>query len=901
MRAFYKIAFLFFILAMAFPLAAQIKRGHRFFEAGDYSRAIPAYEKGLRKKNDIKAMVNLANAYRITKNYAKAEEWYAKAVAADPNCHPMVHFYYGMVLKNNGKIADARVELLKYMNLDPQNKFAKDQVEALDNIQVWLSQTPRYAVRNAGTLNSPESDISPAYFESGLLFASDRGERDILNGENAGETGRAFYAIYYAKKTAEQEDSIVFGKAKKLPKIINKDFHNGPVSITENGQTMAFNRVFRKIKLRSKNFVNRPQIYFAERKGRYWKTPVAFQYNSENYACAHPALSADGNLLYFSSDMPGGLGGNDIWFCKKEGNGWSKPENLGAKVNTPGNEVFPYVRKDGVLYYSSDGHGGFGGLDVFSAQLENGAWSEALNQGVPLNSTTDDFGIVFNSDLSRGYFTSDRAGGKGSDDVYSFKVTSKFVNIRGTLLSGKTANQILPNTKVELLTKEGKLVKTTTTDAQGNFKFENLSSDQNYIVRLDENDPSLTGKPKYYMADEKDQVVRVTVLDEVGGKFTFQNLPADPAALPQLLADDDYLTIAGNLISDGDPPTAIANTKVDLKDEQGNIVQSTTTNEFGAFAFTHIPPDKTYIVALNDAADPGLSPNSTVSITNRSGKELMTTRPDANGKFQFRILPTDKATISAMAVEDTDLRMDMRGVLTGADTAHTVLANTRVNILNEKGEIVQTTTTDDKGYFNFNNLPSDQAYIMSVDDVKDPSLAAFGKLYVRDESGKVVKTLRMGRAGKFEFRVMPLDKTTLGYVYVDDPWLLVLQMKKKQQQDSLLIIENIYYDYGSADILPAAEITLEKVVRVMQLDPTITIEISSHTDSRATNDYNQRLSLKRAQKVLDYLVKRGIDKSRLKAIGYGETRLLNKCSDGQECSEDEHAKNRRTEFKINRK
>ncbi len=901
MRTLYKILFLFFLIVVAFPLEAQIKRGHRFFNAGDYSRSIPAYEKGLRKKNDVKAMENLANSYRITKNYVKAEEWYAKTVATNPSCQPMVHFYYGMVLKNNGKIADARIELLKFMNLDPLNNYAKEQVEALDNIQVWLTQTPMYAVKNTATLNSPESDMSPSFFESGLLFCSDRGEKDILNGENASETGRAFYSVYYSKKTSEVEDSIVFGKANRISKTINKDFHNGPVSVTENGQTLAFNRVLRKIKLRSKNFVNRPQIYFSDRKGRSWNSVTPFQYNSESYSCAHPALSADGSLLYFSSDMPGGQGGNDIWVCKKDGNGWSKPENLGKMVNTYGSEVFPYIRKDGMLFFSSDGHGGLGGLDIFSSQQDNGAWTEAANQGSPLNSATDDFGMVFNSDGSRGYFTSNRPTGKGSDDVYSFKVTSKFVNIRGTLLAGKSAIEIMPNTKVELLTKDGKLVKTTTTDKDGNFKFDNLNSDQNYIVRLNEEDPAIAGRPKYYMSDEKDQLVRVTVLDEIGGKFTFQNLPVDPSAPPQLLADDEYLTIAGNMISDGDPPQPIANTKVQLQDDQGNLVQSTSTNEFGAFAFTHIPPDRTYIVKLDDAADPKLSPNSSVSITDKSGKQLMTTRPDANGKFQFKILPSDKSIIAAMSVEDTELRMDMRGTLTGADTAHTILPNTKVNILNGKGEVVQSTTTDSEGYFNFTNIPSDQAFILSVEEVADPSLAALGKLYVRNESGKVVKTLRMSVGGKFEFRVLPLDKTTLGYVYVDDPWLQVLQMKSKQRKDSILIIENIYYDYGSADILPAAEITLEKVVRVMQLDQSIQIEISAHTDSRATNDYNQKLSLKRAQMVLNYLVKRGIDKSRLKAIGFGETRLLNKCSDGQECTEDEHAKNRRTEFKINKK
>ena len=899
MKFIQRILILVLLATVASPLAAQIKRGDRYFYAGDYARCIPAYEKGLRRDNNGKAMENLANAYRITKNYVKAEEWYGKAVAANPNCGPLVHYYYAMMLKTNGKIPEAKTELNRFMGLEPNSQLGKEQVEALDNMQIWLSQTPLYAVRNVGGINSSESDISPVFFGNGLLFASDRGETDVLNGENAG-TGRAFYAVYYSDKKSESDDSMTYGKPKKLSKEINKDFHNGPVSVSSDGSFMAFNRVNHKLKMRTAGFVNRPQIYFAQKKGNSWKNVTAFQYNSDTYSCAHPALSADGNTLYFSSDMQGTLGGNDIWMCKKNGDTWSQPVNLGPNINSPGNEVFPYVRRDGMLFFSSDGLGGIGGLDIFSSISDNGAWTEAVNQGAPLNSPSDDFGVVFNEDASRGYFTSDRAGGKGSDDVYSFKVTAKFVNIRGTLLSGKNSSEILPNTKVDLLTKDGKMVRTTTSDANGNFKFDNLASDQNYIVRLNEEDPGLT-RSKYYMTDEKNNLVRVTVIDEVGGKFTFQNLPVDPAAPPQLVADDEYLTIAGNLVADGNPPSAIANTKVNLKDENGNVVQSTTTNEFGAFAFTHVPPDMSYIVAVDDVTGPKLAPNSQVSITNKSGKTIMSTTPDANGKFQFKILKTDQNTISAMSVTEPELRMDMRGTLTGADSAHTVLANTKVNMINEKGEIIATTTTDSRGYFNFQNVPSDQAYIMSVDEVKDPALAALGKLYVRNDKGAVVKTLKMNRNGKYEFRILPMDKTTLGYVYVEDPWLQVLQMKAKQNKDSLTIIENIYYDYGSAEILPSAEQTLAKVVKVMQLDPSITIEISSHTDSRAAKDYNQKLSQKRAQNVVDYLVKRGIDKSRLKAVGYGETRLLNKCADGADCSEDEHAKNRRTEFKINKK
>jgi outer membrane protein OmpA-like peptidoglycan-associated protein len=897
-----KISFLVLIFALVVvPLGAQIGRGHRYFADGKYALAIPAYEKGLRKKSDVKAMENLANCYRITKNYPKAEEWFAKTLAANPNASPQVHLHYGMVLRNNGKTAEARQQFKTYLGLAPNDRVAENQVRALDDMQVWSTQVPIYDVRNVQTLNSPQSDFSPAFLGNKIMFVSDRGEMDLLNGENASVTARAFLSIYEATKKSENEDSITFAKVKKLPRKLNKEFHNGPVSITEDGQLMAFNRVDGQLRLKAKKYVNRPKIFFCQRKGNGWGSPKPFQFNSNEYSVAHPALSHDGQVLYFTSDMPGGQGGKDIWMCKREGEGWSQPQNLGTPVNTPGDEVFPCIRKDGMLYFSSDGHLGIGGLDIFQCANEKGKWMEVVNQGMPLNSATDDFGMVFNEEGSRGYFSSDRPGGLGSDDIYSFKVTSKFLRISGKLLSSKNPNDVVPNTKVDLMTADGKIVKSTTSDAQGNFVFNNLASDNNYIVRMDENDPAIAARKKYFMADEKNAPVRVTVLDEVGGKFTFQNLPIDPTAPPQLLSDDDYLTIAGNLISDGQPPQPIANTQVLLKDENGKVVQQTTTNAFGAFTFTHIPPDKSYIVAVDENVDPALLSKSKISITNKSGKELMSTRPDANGKFFFKILREDQTTLNAMSVTDTDLRLDLRGTLTGADSAKTLLPNATVNIIDAQGKILQTTKTDDKGYFNFQNLPADESFMVTVDGVNDAGLMGLGKLYIRDANGKVVKILRLNANGKFEFRVLPLDRVTLGTVYVDDPWLQVLQMKAKQQKDSLLIIENIYYDYGDFKILPAAEITLEKVVKVMQIDPNIIIEISSHTDSRSTNEYNMTLSKKRAQAVVDYLVKRGIDKSRLTPVGYGETKVLNKCVDGAECTEEEHAKNRRTEFKINRK
>ncbi|MGL4598154.1 MAG: tetratricopeptide repeat protein, partial [Bacteroidia bacterium] len=416
------------------PLTAQIGRGHRYFADGKYALAIPAYEKGLRKKADPKAMENLANCYRISKNYPKAEEWYAKTIAANPNASPQVHFHYGIVLRNNGKVVEAREQFKTYLGQAPNDRLAESPVRALDDMQVWSTQMPMYDVKNVQTLNSPQSDFSPAFLGNKLLFVSDRGETDLLNGENESNTARAFLSIYEATKKSENEDSVTFAKVHKLPRKLNKEFHNGPVSITEDGQLMAFNRVDGQLRLKAKKYVNRPKIFFCQRRGKGWGSPKPFQYNSNEYSVAHPSLSADGQVLYFSSDMPGGQGGKDIWMCKREGEGWSQPQNIGAPVNTPGDEVFPYMRKDGMLYFSSDGHPGLGGLDIFQCANEKGKWMEVVNQGMPLNSSTDDFGMVFNEDASRGYFSSDRSGGLGSDDIYSFKVTSKFLRINGKLL-----------------------------------------------------------------------------------------------------------------------------------------------------------------------------------------------------------------------------------------------------------------------------------------------------------------------------------------------------------------------------------------------------------------------------------------------------------------------------------
>lgn len=890
---------LLLLLLLVLPatlMHAQFKRANRLLASGEYVRAINAYERGLRKHPDAQAMENVANCYRIVRNYPKAEYWYSRTLEINSSPNPMLYFWYGSVLKMNGKHEEARKQFERFTSIKPDDERGRAEVKALSQLKVWMEETRLYEVKPVPQLNTPHSDFGVAWSSKGILLVSDRGEKDLLNAENASATDAAYFAIY-ALKYSRSGDSVNYGIPEKLPRRICPDNHNGPVSLTADGKQMAFNRVGRTVKLRSKKFVNRNKIYFTNYQIFGWTKPEPFLWNSDLYSCAHPAFSADGQTLYFSSDMPGSIGGMDIWFCRREGDAWGKPINPGPIVNTSADEVFPYLRGDGTLFFSSSGHPGLGGLDIFATQMKEGVWQEPSNQGAPMNSSTDDFSIVFDADGKTGYFASDRSGGKGKDDIYSFKVLKKTTVIRGRILASKELTDGLPDTRVQLLDTDGNVLKEATTDANGAFVFKNIDAEKSYLVRLLEDDPGINSRSKYYLTDETNKTMRVTVYDQVGGKYTFQNLPIKPGTEPQLLADDEYITVAGNLITDGNPPGAVSNARVKLIDENGNVLQTTTTNALGGFAFTRIPPDRSFIVAI-DAADENLvAPGTKIVLTDKSGKQISALVADSNGTYQYKLLKNDRSALKAMQVPEDELRIDLQGTLTSGDSLGKPVANAKVVVVDENGNVLQTVMSDAKGNFKFSNLPNDKSYMVRIEDVEDKYVVNVGKMYVKDGNGNIVKELLYN--GKFEFRILPNDRTTLGKVYVDDPWLDVLIAKTRETKDSLMIIENIYYELNDWKILPDAEPVLNKIIQVMKANPQVVIEINSHTDSRADNKYNLKLSQKRAQSVADYLVAGGIDKKRLKAIGFGETRLLNKCADGTECTEEEHAANRRTEFKIN--
>ena len=863
---------------------AQMKKAEKQFSRYNYAKAIPAYEKVAKSKSVDKqaAMIKLADCYRILNNYTKAETYYAQAISLG-KVPSEVNYNYGNVLKSNNKYSEALNQYFAYLEDNEKSVAAKNAIKSCQEIKYWESKPKEYEVKNVETINTKRSEFCPIVVNNKLIFVGEK-INDIVDFETSLINNQPYLNVF----AAEIKNNEV-KKEKLLSKNVNTSFHDGPITFSNDGKTAAFTRVNYIVNKKNKNFINRAKIYFSDVNGKAFSKPKPFVYNSDDYSCAHPALSADGTLLFFSSDMPGAIGGQDIWVCKKNGDSWDKPVNLGFDINTTGDEVFPSVKKDGTLYFSSNGLPGFGDLDIFSARQVEGKWLMQRNEGLFLNSKSDDFGITFLND-SVGYFSSNREGGKGEDDIYWYKYTNKNISIDGTVLLTENANDPAKGVKVYLLDDKGKMIDSTKTDAKGYFVFKNLDADKTYMAEIEGNDINMKNKSRYYLADKNGKIARITHDNGPGQKFVFKNLPVDPNGMPDLYNNDD-LSLAGNLLYGENPSKPIANKKVIIKNEFGDIVEETTTNEFGAFAFRNLPIDQNYSLSV---VDEDLPADAKIILTNKSGKEVKFARSDAKGNFKFSLLSIDKEAIGDLSVDDKELIMALNGYLYDQDKK--AISNAKVTIF-DKAEVIENIITDDKGKFAFKNLGADKNYLFSIDD-SDPRFTSITKVYVADSKGRIYREIKRNSNGKFQFDLIDIDKSAMGGYSVDDPWLEVLNMKNKQKQETITIIESLYYAYGDYKIDPAGQNILDKVITVLNSNANLNIELSSHTDSRSSDVFNLNLSQKRAKAAVDYLISKGINKNRLKAVGYGETRLLNNCKNEAPCTEEEHAKNRRTEFKI---
>jgi outer membrane protein OmpA-like peptidoglycan-associated protein/tetratricopeptide (TPR) repeat protein len=634
-----KIKFILFASTLLFLVSCStFKRAEKKFEKGEFDSAIDLYEQALKKDdNPAQALFSIAESYRLSNRLEVAEPYY-KASIDSGYTEDEVFYNYSLSLKANSNYDKAKEVLENYL-LEANNpeikRLAEFQLKNLYNIDEILEDQTFYTVKNLQEINTPAAEYAPFFHDNELYFTSTRDNDGMVYKA----TGDNFSDIYKVKSRGANVDTATI---EKLPPIINwSDANEGSVAIDSRGRTMVFARG-NTGKRKGLNDVN---LYITRYRNGKWSEPELMKINDPEAWNSTPAFSEDGRTLYFSSTRKGGFGGVDLYSATVNSRGqWGNVRNLGDKINTPEDEMFPSASQDGKLYFSSNGHPGLGKLDIFVAERKGGKITIS-HLGKPMNSNKDDFAVFLYSP-DRGFFSSDRPGGEGRDDIYTFKNEDPNLKIVNYFLAGVTTTH---NTNEEEVILPGA------------------------NVRMFSQDSVLLGE----------------ILTGQDGKFNFR-----------VSEEEEYFIIA----------------------EKDNYF--TTRKTFSTVGKT---VDKSQLTSL---------------ITNK--------------------------------VFETEILLE---------------------------EII-------------------------------------------------------------------LDKA--------------------------FELENIYYDFDSANIRADAALELDKLVTILKDNPPIKIELSSHTDARGEAAYNQELSKRRAESAVAYIISQGIDPSRIKARGYGESQLI--IEDAE--TEEEHETNRRTEFKV---
>lgn len=454
-----------------------LDKADKEFQKKNYFTSIPLYKQALKKQKDSSVIgliyFKIAESYRVGNHFSEAQNWYSKAIKCG-YANPAVYYNYADMCLINCNNDEAKIYFDKYLKFQPGDEKALLKLKSVDFVNSNKEVPPLYEVENEQGLNSKYSDYSPMVFKDKIIFASSRFEGDSSKKFYYTYTGQGFSDFYESKYDANTSS---WEKPVKIKGGINSKYNDGTMYYDEKNNVAYYMQC---------NGYNGKQIncnIFCssfDEKTNTWSEAKIFDYSNKQFSIGHPAFTSDMKKMFFVSDMPGGIGNKDIWMLKKNNDGsWSEPVNLGNVINTEANEMFPYVLGDTLLYFASDGNIGYGGLDIYYSKMTGNNFSKPVNLGAPFNSCSDDFGIVFLGNDS-GLFCSNRTGGIGDDDIYSFKLLPVNISASG-LITDKETKQVIPNAIVILKGTNGS-VDSTLSDSTGHYKFLKLASNISYSI-----------------------------------------------------------------------------------------------------------------------------------------------------------------------------------------------------------------------------------------------------------------------------------------------------------------------------------------------------------------------------------------------------------------------------------
>lgn len=471
------------ILSISFSQNRLLEKANEKYDEYSFRPAIDIYkkvrEKGFSSPDLLK---RLGNSYYFNAEYIQASEIYKELIEKYDSVVSLDYvFRYAQSLKTLGEYDKADEMLLKFSNMAKESgidsSFDEDYLNKIEK------NSGRYEVKSF-KYNSKYSDFAPSFYKRGLIFSSDRDTGNLARYRHTWNE-RDFLDIYEVDEALDQ-DVVV----KKLSGDVNTRFHESTSIVTKDGSTMYFtrNNFLDGKKYKDEKGTIRLKIYSASLIDDEWTNITELPFNSDSYSVAHPVLSPDEKVLYFVSDMPGSFGESDIFKVKIVGDGtYGAPVNLGKTINTEARETFPFITNSDVLYFSSDGHPGLGGLDVFATKIAFDEYDQPIvNVGKPINGQYDDFSFIIDEESTTGYFASNRKDGIGDDDIYSFSETQPLSldclqDVTGTVRD-RISNEVLAGATVKIIDEENNEVSSTVTDAKGEY-FLDLDCNQGNFVR----------------------------------------------------------------------------------------------------------------------------------------------------------------------------------------------------------------------------------------------------------------------------------------------------------------------------------------------------------------------------------------------------------------------------------
>jgi outer membrane protein OmpA-like peptidoglycan-associated protein len=755
---------------------------------------------------------------------------------------------------------------------------SQESVKAKVNKKIDIT----YVIKKISVINSESAEFSPSLNKDQLVFVSDR-NFDLINiGENSWKK-KKYVNLYTSSITIPAQDSIIFSKPVMMSDHFHSFNHIGPVCFSADGKEAFLSQDEREY-----GHINKPHLYIIKNENGKWSDKKLMPFVKDDYIYSHPTLSEDGQTLYFVSDLPGGQGGKDIFYSKRNGDTWTEPIALGTEVNSNVDELFPYFRNN-VLYFSTNGRQTMGGLDLYKSEVTNsGKWKEAVSLGATINSADDDFGFILDNEQRGGFFASNRGGGVGDDDIYYFKVIETVAmisqDIEGKFAYKKLNGGVPEGMEVMLYNDNGEFIGKAITDKDGYFRFQNLPLDKDFTIRTAENGSTLSltildsdGEPSAFLLSDKT------------GAFIYKKLSSDYTGTLSLMQVEDSEMgksgkISGQFVYEKLSMGDAFGLNVYLVDDQGNIIQKTLTDTNGNFEFRNLPIGSNYIIKTDKNND-----ETILFIFNKENEVVAQMRMDENGQFIYRKLNPNYAHISLMDANDSEMLAPKSNNIEGNFNYKSLKgspADMQFEILNDKNEIVYKGMTDKKGGFFVTGLPISETYLFRIPS-EDPNFSKDMELVLTSRTNVKIATLLKDENGNFVYKPLKIGETSVSTINNSDFSLATKGI-------------TIYFDYNSSTLNAENKKILNELVEKMNNDIQLKLSISTHADARAEEWYNDALSKKRLNSIKKYMSENGVSSTKISGNSYGEKQLINKCNDEVECSDEEHRLNRRAELSLSK-